>query len=730
MKRLTFICGALLGAFLALNADAALFLKQSTASQAVVLGPFVDSTDGDTEETALTIANTDVHLSKNGGTIASKNSGGCTHDANGFYTCTFDATDTGTVGRLQVYVHVSGALPVTQDFEVLPANVYDSLVGGTDTLQADLTQIGGSAVSTSTAQLGVNVVNVGGTAQTANDNGADINAILTDTAEIGTAGAGLTNITLAHLAAGAVADLFDTDSGTTYPSAVAGSAVKEIADNAGGSALTAASILAGQGGHTTTIATLASQTSFTLTAGSADDNAYNGFGLVVVDSATSTQQALGCVSDYTGSTKTVTLQADPGIFTMAAGDNVILLPAYCTSGVDVTSWNGVALATTNPLPNAAPDAAGGLVISDAGGLDIDTLDSNVSAILTDTGTTLPGVLGTPTDLGGGATLADNAADMAGATFSSSTDSQEAIRNRGDAAWTTGAGGDVPQLLNNTTIATLASQTSFTLTAGSADDDAYNNSIIVVTDQSTSTQIAFGTISDYVGSTKTVTLSADPAIFTMAVGDTVDIIAPLGSATGDATAANQTTILNRLTATRAGYLDNLSAGATALESTAQSILTDTAEIGAAGAGLTEAGGTGDQLTALATQASVDTVDGNVDAILVDTGTTLPAVLGTPAGADLATDIANVPTAAENSAQVLSDQGVLTGTCSSGSTTTCVDNALTQAATSQLDDRLICFDDDWCALITDFTPGTDTVTTTKTAPTTRASKAYTIYPATAQ
>jgi len=56
-----------------------------------------------------------------------------------------------------------------------------------------------------------------------------------------------------------------------------------------------------------------------------------------------------------------------------------------------------------------------------------------------------------------------------------------------------------------------------------------------------------------------------------------------------------------------------------------IETDTAEIGSAGAGLTEAGGTGDQLTALATQASVDVVDSNVDAILVDTGTTLDAAL---------------------------------------------------------------------------------------------------------
>jgi hypothetical protein len=44
--------------------------------------------------------------------------------------------------------------------------------------------------------------------------------------------------TLNGLAATALADFFDTDSGKTYALAVAGSVVKEIADNAGGSALT------------------------------------------------------------------------------------------------------------------------------------------------------------------------------------------------------------------------------------------------------------------------------------------------------------------------------------------------------------------------------------------------------------------------------------------------------------------------------------------------------------
>lgn len=78
--------------------------------------------------------------------------------------------------------------------------------------------------------------------------------------------------------------------------------------------------------HDTTIATLSSQTSFTLAAGSADDSAYVGWLAYVHDAASAVQCCLGLVSAYTGSTKTVTLAADPGVFTMAAKDNISLYP--------------------------------------------------------------------------------------------------------------------------------------------------------------------------------------------------------------------------------------------------------------------------------------------------------------------------------------------------------------------------------------------------------------------
>lgn len=103
------------------------FLKKAVAGQTVKFGPFVDSTDGNTAETGLTINASDIRLSVSGGTFAAKNSGGATHAENGWYTVTFDDTDTATVGRLQVAIHVSGALPVFREFHVVEVEVYNSL---------------------------------------------------------------------------------------------------------------------------------------------------------------------------------------------------------------------------------------------------------------------------------------------------------------------------------------------------------------------------------------------------------------------------------------------------------------------------------------------------------------------------------------------------------------------------------------------------------------------------
>lgn len=120
----------------------AIKLKQSTASQEIVIGPFLDSSNGDDEETGLTIANTDLKLWKMGATtLANKNSGGGTHISNGIYYATLDATDTDTLGALVIFCHVSGALAIKVECEVLSANIYDSWIAGTDNLEVDSTAL-------------------------------------------------------------------------------------------------------------------------------------------------------------------------------------------------------------------------------------------------------------------------------------------------------------------------------------------------------------------------------------------------------------------------------------------------------------------------------------------------------------------------------------------------------------------------------------------------------------
>ncbi len=104
-----------------------MYLKQSTAAQSRAIGPFLDDTDFKTAETALTIANTDIKLVVNGGASANKNSGGGTHRVNGVYGITFDATDTATVGEMEVSVIVAGALPVFHKFTVLEEAIFDAL---------------------------------------------------------------------------------------------------------------------------------------------------------------------------------------------------------------------------------------------------------------------------------------------------------------------------------------------------------------------------------------------------------------------------------------------------------------------------------------------------------------------------------------------------------------------------------------------------------------------------
>lgn len=125
----------------------------------------------------------------------------------------------------------------------------------------------------------------------------------------------------------------------------------------------------------TTIATLASQTSFTLTTGPAEDSALVGSVVIIHDIASAVQMGYGLITAYTGASKTVTLAAGT-TFTAAAGDNISVMPrsdlsyilgiAVSTTtaqlGVNAvqaggTAWNSGAIKTTSFTAGAIDNAA-------------------------------------------------------------------------------------------------------------------------------------------------------------------------------------------------------------------------------------------------------------------------------------------------------------------------------------------------------------------------------------
>jgi len=127
-------------------------LKQSTAIT-VPVGPFLDSGDGVTEETGLTIAQADIRLRKNGGTFAqSNNAAGATHDENGYYGVPLDTTDTNTLGPMRLAIHMTGAIPVWEDFLVVPANNYDWWVSLSALLGVDVQELSGDSTAADNAE--------------------------------------------------------------------------------------------------------------------------------------------------------------------------------------------------------------------------------------------------------------------------------------------------------------------------------------------------------------------------------------------------------------------------------------------------------------------------------------------------------------------------------------------------------------------------------------------------
>jgi len=140
------------------------FLRQST-TQVIRFGPCLDKTDGVTEETALTLAQADMRLSKDGGAFAQKSAAGsATHDSDGWYSTTLSATDTATVGELILNVHQpANMLPVWMRFYVVEEEVYDDIFAASAVGYLKPTTAGRDVDVAATGEVGLDLDNTVGT---------------------------------------------------------------------------------------------------------------------------------------------------------------------------------------------------------------------------------------------------------------------------------------------------------------------------------------------------------------------------------------------------------------------------------------------------------------------------------------------------------------------------------------------------------------------------------------
>ena len=461
-----------------------MFLKQSTAV-VISFGPFLDKTDGVALETglvsALDHASTGIMLSKNGGTLAVRHATvtASTYNAHGCYKVTLDATDTGTLGALRViYTDAATCLPVWWDFQVIAANVYDSLIGGGDILDVSLTQVNGAsqtatldtiktdtaAVKTKTEFLpsvaagaaggvfiaGTNAATSVTTALTANVTGNLSGSVGSVTGAVGSVTAGVT------LAASAVQAIWDA---LTSALTTAGSIGKKLADWVIGTSQTGdsfarlgapvgGSISADVAAVKADTAAVKTKTEFlpSVAAGAA-----GGLFIAGANAATSVTTALtanitgnlsGSVGSVTGAVGSVTA----GVTLAASAVQAIwdaLTSALTTAGSigkKLADWVIGTSQTGDSFARLGAPAGASIAADIATRATPAQVNTECDAALADVN--LDHLVGTATGIPAvpAGTFLDQITDDGTQTFDRTTDSLQAIRDRGDSAWG-GSGGE-------------------------------------------------------------------------------------------------------------------------------------------------------------------------------------------------------------------------------------------------------------------------------------------------
>ena len=121
-----------------------MLLKISTATT-VTIGPVLDA-DGAAVTTAVV---TNLSLSKNGSSAALTTET-LTHVANGYYTLALTSGNTNTLGNLEVFVNNTAMSMTVFRYNIIAAQVYDSIVSGSDLLQVDVREMLANVITSGT----------------------------------------------------------------------------------------------------------------------------------------------------------------------------------------------------------------------------------------------------------------------------------------------------------------------------------------------------------------------------------------------------------------------------------------------------------------------------------------------------------------------------------------------------------------------------------------------------
>jgi len=364
-----------------------------------------------------------------------------------------------------------------------------------------------------------------------------------------------------------------------------------------------------------------------------------------------TSAASNSVSEIGGGVYTLTLTQGE-----TAADRVAIIPSSSTASVVGSPI--IAYTTGGAVPAAAAGASTGLALTssvDDVETKIDTIDSNVDAILVDTGTTIPATIATvDTVVDAVKAVTDNLPDS-GALSSLATASALSTVD--------------------TVVDSILEDTGTTIPGTIATVDTVVDGIKAVTDNlpdsgalsSLATASALATVDGNVDSVLEDTGTTLPATLSTIDGkvDTVDTVADgikavtdnlpdSGALSSLATASALATVDGNVDSVLVDTGTTIPATLSTIDGKVDTVDTVADAIKAVTDNLPDSGA----LSSLATASALATVDGNVDAVLVDTGTTLPATLSTIEG-----KVDTVDTVVDSISSTLSS-GVTVATVSDG------------------------------------------------------------------